>query len=157
MPKLSAGLLLFRRVDDEVEVLVAHPGGPIWARRDTGSWSLPKGAANDGEPLLDAAYREFEEETGHPAPRGELIDLGDVRMRSGKVVHGWAVEGNLDPLAIRSMTVEVEWPPHSGRRVVVPEIDRVAWVRPGEARRRLNPAQATFVDRLLQVLARVQP
>jgi predicted NUDIX family NTP pyrophosphohydrolase len=155
MPKLSAGLLLYRRVDDGVEVLVAHPGGPIWARRDTGAWSLPKGAANDGEPLIEAAYREFEEEIGQQAPRTEAIDLGEVRMRSGKVVHGWAVEGDLDPATIRSMRVDVEWPPKSGRLVTVPEIDRVVWARPGEARRRLNPAQATFVDRLLQALARV--
>jgi predicted NUDIX family NTP pyrophosphohydrolase len=154
MPKLSAGLLLFRRVDDNLEVLVAHPGGPIWARRDTGAWSIPKGAPNDGEPLIEAAYREFEEETGRPAPRGDAIDLGEVRMRSGKVVHGWGVEGDLDPARIRSMLVEVEWPPRTGRLVTVPEIDRVAWVRPGEARRRLNPAQASFVDRLLQVLAK---
>ena len=155
MPKLSAGLLLFRRVDDGVEVLVAHPGGPIWARRDSGAWSLPKGALDDGESALEAAYREFLEETGHPAPAGPAVDLGEVRMRSGKVVRGFGVEGDLDPTAIRSMLVEVEWPPKTGIVVTVPEIDRVAWVRPGEARRRLNPAQATFVDRLLQVLARV--
>ncbi|HEY3336402.1 MAG TPA: NUDIX domain-containing protein [Candidatus Limnocylindrales bacterium] len=154
MPKLSAGLLLYRRVDENVEVLIAHPGGPIWARRDTGAWSIPKGAANDGEHLMEAAYREFEEETGHPAPRGEAIDLGEVRMRSGKVVRGWALEGDLDPARIRSMQVEVEWPPRTGRIVTVPEIDRVAWVRPSEARRRLNPAQAMFVDRLLQALAK---
>ena len=155
MPKLSAGLLLFRRVDDGVEVLVAHPGGPIWARRDSGAWSLPKGAIDDGESALEAAYREFLEETGHEAPTGPAIDLGEVRMRSGKVVRGFGVEGDLDPSAITSMLVEVEWPPKTGRVVTVPEIDRVAWVRPGEARRRLNPAQATFVDRLLQALARV--
>jgi predicted NUDIX family NTP pyrophosphohydrolase len=154
MPKLSAGLLLFRRVGDGIEVLVAHPGGPVWARRDTGAWSLPKGAVNDGEDLLAAAYREFEEETGHRAPDG-AIDLGEVRMRSGKVVSGWGVEGDLDPAAITSLRVDVEWPPKSGRLVNVPEIDRVAWVGPGEARRRLNPAQAAFVDRLLQALARM--
>ena len=153
MPKLSAGLLLYRRVDESIEVLVAHPGGPIWARRDTGAWSIPKGAANDGESLIDAAYREFEEETGHPPPPGEAIDLGEVRMRSGKVVHGWGLEGDMDPSRIRSMKVEVEWPPRTGRIVTVPEIDRVAWVRPAEARRRLNPAQASFVDRLLQAIA----
>ncbi|HEU0244815.1 MAG TPA: NUDIX domain-containing protein [Candidatus Limnocylindrales bacterium] len=155
MPKLSAGLLLYRRVDDVIEVLVAHPGGPIWARRDTGAWSIPKGAVNDGEALIEAAYREFEEETGHAAPRGEAFDLGEVRMRSGKVVHGWGIEGDLDPTALRGMQVEVEWPPKTGRLVTVPEIDRVAWVRPSEARRRLNPAQAMFVDRLLQALAKV--
>lgn len=154
MPKLSAGLLLFRRVEDGVEVLIAHPGGPIWARRDTGAWTLPKGAIDDGESPLEAARREFAEETGHPAPDGEAIDLGEVRMRSGKVVHGWALEGDLNPRTLRSMLVDVEWPPRTGRVVTVPEIDRVAWVRPGEARRRLNPAQASFVDRLLTALAR---
>jgi predicted NUDIX family NTP pyrophosphohydrolase len=154
MPKLSAGLLLFRHVEDGVEVLIAHPGGPVWARRDTGAWTLPKGAVDEGESLLDAARREFAEETGHPAPAGEAIDLGEVRMRSGKVVHGWAIEGDLNPRALRSMLVDVEWPPRTGRVVTVPEIDRVAWVRPSEARRRLNPAQAGFVDRLLTALAR---
>ena len=155
MPKLSAGLLLYRRVEDDIEVLVAHPGGPIWARRDTGAWSIPKGAANDGEALIDAAYREFEEETGQAAPADGAIDLGEVRMRSGKVVHGWGVLGDFDPSRLRSMHVEVEWPPKSGRLLSVPELDRVAWVRPSEARRRLNPAQAAFVDRLLQALAKV--
>jgi predicted NUDIX family NTP pyrophosphohydrolase len=154
MPKLSAGLLLYRRAGDRLEVLIAHPGGPMWSRRDAGAWSIPKGAPNDDvEDLLAAARREFEEETGHAAPPGPPIDLGEVRMRSGKVVHGWAIEGELDPAAIRSMVVEVEWPPRSGRRIGVPEIDRVAWVDPPEARERLNPAQAAFVDRLLEALA----
>jgi predicted NUDIX family NTP pyrophosphohydrolase len=153
MPKLSAGLLLYRRSGDDIQVLVAHPGGPIWSRRDAGAWSLPKGAANEREELLDAARREFEEETGHAAPDARPIDLGEVRMRSGKVVHAWAVEGDLEPARIQSMTVEVEWPPKSGRRITVPEIDRVLWADPAEARRRLNPAQSAFVDRLLQALA----
>jgi predicted NUDIX family NTP pyrophosphohydrolase len=154
MAKLSAGLLLYRHSDDALEVLIAHPGGPVWARRDTGAWSLPKGAANDGEPLLDAARREFLEETGQAAPDGPSIDLGDVRMRSGKTVHAWAVEGDLDPAALRSMMAEVEWPPRSGRVTRVPEIDRVMWASPADARLRLNPAQAEFVDRLLRALAR---
>jgi predicted NUDIX family NTP pyrophosphohydrolase len=154
MAKLSAGLLLYRHSDDALEVLIAHPGGPVWARRDTGAWSLPKGAANDGEPLLDAARREFLEETGQAAPDGPSIDLGDVRMRSGKTVRAWAVEGDLDPAALRSMQVEVEWPPRSGRVRRVPEIDRVMWASPADARLRLNPAQAEFVDRLLRALAR---
>ena len=155
MPKLSSGLLLYRLVGNDVEVLIAHPGGPIWSRRDMGAWSLPKGALLDGtEDLLAAARREFEEETGHRPPDGEAIDLGEVRMRSGKVVHGWAIEGNLDPGRLRSMRVEVEWPPKSGRTIDVPEIDRLLWARPPEARRRLNPAQAAFVDRLLAALAR---
>jgi predicted NUDIX family NTP pyrophosphohydrolase len=155
MPKLSAGVLLYRRAGDAVEVLVAHPGGPIWARRDTGAWSLPKGAPLDSEvDLLETARREFREETGHEAPSGPTIDLGEVRMRSGKVVHAWAIEGDLDPRRLQSMEAEIEWPPRSGQILNVPEIDRVAWVAPGEARRRLNPAQAIFVDRLLQALAR---
>ncbi len=156
MPKLSAGLLLYRRRGDGVEVLVAHPGGPLWARRDSGAWSLPKGAPMDHEAdLLDAARREFHEETGHVAPDGPAIDLGEVRMRSGKVVHAWGIEGDLDPARLESMEAEIEWPPRSGKRLLVPEIDRVAWVGPSEARRRLNPAQAAFVDRLLQALARI--
>jgi predicted NUDIX family NTP pyrophosphohydrolase len=155
MPKLSAGLLLFRRTADGIEVLVAHPGGPMWARRDTGAWSLPKGAQEDHETdLYDSARREFHEETGHIAPDGPAIDLGEVRMRSGKVVHAWGIEGDLDPAALTSMEMDLEWPPHSGRTVRVPEIDRVAWLRPADARRKLNPAQAGFVDRLLQALAR---
>jgi len=155
MSKLSAGLLLFRRADDGIEVLIAHPGGPIWSRRDVGAWSLPKGATMDHETdLLETARREFHEETGHEAPDREVMDLGEVRMRSGKVVRGYAVEGDLDPATLRSMQIEVEWPPHSGRLIPVPEIDRVLWARPAEARRRLNPAQAAFVDRLLQALAR---
>ena len=155
MSKLSAGLLLFRWADDGVEVLIAHPGGPVWSRRDAGAWSLPKGAPLDHEAdLLDAARREFHEETGHRPPDGEVLDLGEVRMRSGKVVRGFAVQGDLDPASLRSMEVEIEWPPRSGRVIHVPEIDRVLWAGPAEARRRLNPAQASFVDRLLTELAR---
>jgi predicted NUDIX family NTP pyrophosphohydrolase len=155
MSKLSAGLLLFRRADDGIEVLIAHPGGPIWSRRDAGAWSLPKGATMDHETtLLETARREFHEETGHPAPDSEVFDLGEVRMRSGKVVHGYALEGDLDPRTLRSMQIEIEWPPRSGRVLRVPEIDRVLWAGPAEARRRLNTAQASFVDRLLSALDR---
>jgi len=155
MAKRSAGLLLYRRAGDAVEVLIAHPGGPIWARRDTAAWSIPKGAPLDSETdLLDAARREFEEETGHRPPDGPSIDLGEVRMRSGKTVRAWAMEGDLDPSRLHSLEVEIEWPPRTGQILVVPEIDRVLWARPPEARRRLNPAQAEFVDRLLAALAR---
>jgi predicted NUDIX family NTP pyrophosphohydrolase len=156
MGKRSAGLLLYRRSGDTVEVLIAHPGGPIWAHRDTAAWSIPKGAPLDSEDdLLVAARREFEEETGQRPPDGQApIDLGEVRMRSGKTVHAWAYEGDLDPGSLQSLDVEIEWPPKTGLTVVVPEIDRVVWARPAEARRRLNPAQAAFVDRLLAALVK---
>lgn len=154
MAKLSSGLLLYRFIGDEIQVLIAHPGGPIWSRRDLGAWSLPKGAIDAGEDALAAARREFEEETGHRPPDGVAIELGSVRMRSGKVVHGFAMEGDLDPSQLRSMRVDVEWPPKTGRLINVPEIDRVLWAGPAEARRRLNPAQAGFVDRLLEALGR---
>ncbi len=152
MAKLSAGLLLYRRSADGIQVLVAHPGGPVWAQRDAGAWSLPKGAPLPDEELLAAARREFEEETGQRPPDGEALDLGEVRMRSGKVVRAFAIEGDLDPGRQLSMQSEVEWPPRSGRMISVPEIDRVLWADPAEARRRLNPAQAMFVDRLCDVL-----
>lgn len=150
----SAGLLLYRAADgDGIEVLIAHPGGPFWAAREAGAWSIPKGEIEDGEDPLAVARREFEEETGHPAPPGAHWPLGDVRLRSGKTITGWAARGDLDPSMARSNEIEVEWPPRSGRRIAVPEIDRVAWVRPDDARRRLNPAQVAFVDRLLELLA----
>jgi predicted NUDIX family NTP pyrophosphohydrolase len=149
MPKLSAGLLLYRRSGDDIQVLVAHPGGPIWARRDAGAWSLPKGAANEREDLLAAARREFEEETGTALDAAApTIELGTIVQKGGKVVYAWAVEGDLDPAAAHSNEFEAEWPPRSGRRERFPEIDRVAWFDPDEARRRIKPTQAPFIDRL---------
>jgi predicted NUDIX family NTP pyrophosphohydrolase len=154
MPKVAAGLLLYRRSPAGLEVLVAHPGGPMWARRDAGAWTIPKGLVDDGEDdLRDVARREFREETGHEPPDGPMTDLGEIRLRSGKVVHAWAVEGDLDPAAARSNMVEVAWPPRSGRVVRVPEVDRVAWLDPDAARTALNPAQAAFVERLEAALA----
>ena len=158
MAKVSAGILLYRRVDGgSVEVLLAHPGGPLWAAKDVGAWSIPKGEADDGESeaddLLAVARREFEEETGHPAPGGRPAELGEVRLKSGKVIHGWALEGDLDPATATSTTFELEWPPRSGKRRIYPEVDRVAWSTPEEARERLNPAQVAFVDRLVASLA----
>jgi predicted NUDIX family NTP pyrophosphohydrolase len=153
MPRIAAGLLLYRRGPDGLEVLAAHPGGPAWEGRDTGAWTLPKGLVDPGETeLLDVARREFLEETGHVPPNGRPIDLGRVELRSGKVVHAWALEGDLDPKTARSNEFDLEWPRRSGRFVRVPEIDRVAWFRPDEARRRLNPAQAAFVERLVAAL-----
>jgi predicted NUDIX family NTP pyrophosphohydrolase len=151
--KRSAGLLLYRRSDGgSLELLIAHPGGPFWKRRDEGAWTIPKGLIEDGEADLDVARREFREETGHEPPLDGTVSLGEVQLASGKTVLGWATQGDLDPEAATSNEIEVEWPPRTGRRVSVPEVDRVAWVRPAEARRLLNPAQAAFVDRLLAAL-----
>jgi predicted NUDIX family NTP pyrophosphohydrolase len=144
---VSAGLLLFRRVDGRLEVFLAHPGGPFWVRRDRGAWTIPKGGVEPGEDALDAARREFQEETGI-TPHGAFIPLGSVRQRAGKVVHGWAWEGDADESAITSNTTETEWPRGSGRRITYPEVDRCRWFAPEEARQRMNPAQAAFVDRL---------
>ncbi len=148
----SAGLLLFRRAGDGIEVLLAHPGGPLWAKRDEGAWSVPKGEIEAGEEPLAVARREFREETGQDPPAGDCVELGDVRQKSGKVVSAWACEGDLDPAAAVSNTFPLEWPPGSGNYVDVPEVDRVAWFGPDEARLRLNPAQVPFVDRLLEAI-----
>jgi predicted NUDIX family NTP pyrophosphohydrolase len=150
----SAGLLLYRRRDGVLEVLLAHPGGPLFVRRDVGSWTLPKGLIEPGEDAIDVARREFREETGAeppPDPTGYL-PLGRVRQASGKVVHAWAAEGDLDPATASSNTFEMEHPRGSGRWLVFPEVDRVAWFGADEARQRLNPAQAPLVDRLLAAL-----
>lgn len=152
----SAGILLYRRTTGApvgLEVLIAFPGGPIWARKpDAGSWSLPKGLVDAGESDWDAARREYAEEIGSPVPDGAPIDLGEVRLKSGKTVIGFAVEGDLDVRTVRSNTFELVWPPRSGRMQSFPEIDRAEWCVPDEARVRLNPAQAPFVDRLLDAL-----
>ena len=151
---VSAGILLYRRSNGRLQVLVAHPGGPFWAGRDAGAWTIPKGVAEAGEQLAAVAMREFAEETGFELPAIAVdparapIELGTVTLKSGKVVHGWAVEGDLDPALASSNEAEIEWPVRSGRRLLVPEVDRVAWFAPAEARRRLHPAQAVFVDRL---------
>jgi predicted NUDIX family NTP pyrophosphohydrolase len=153
MSAVSAGLLLYRRRGGDVEVLIAHPGGPFFARRDHGWWSIPKGLCDDGEELEDTARREFVEETGFDVPDGPLIALGDVRLRSGKRVHAWAVEGDADPASLASNTFVMTWPPGVGTPRAFEEIDRVVWADPDEARRALNPEQGELVDRLLKVLA----
>lgn len=160
IPRQSAGILLFRRPlsaagsADPFEVLLAHPGGPFFARRDEGHWTLPKGEP-DGpeEDLLAVARREFAEEVGHPAPAGQgdgtaPIALGSIVQKGGKVVHAWAIEGDLDPATAVSNEFEMEWPPRSGTRRSFPEIDRVGWFGPDEARLRLKPTQVPFIDRL---------
>jgi predicted NUDIX family NTP pyrophosphohydrolase len=147
MPATSAGLLLHRSTARGLEVLLVHPGGPFWARKDLGAWSIPKGEVGEGEDLLAVARREFQEETGFAAG-GPAIPLGHVRQAGGKVVHAWAVRGDLDPAALRSNTFEIEWPRGSGRMRTFPEVDRAAWFDLAEARRRIVPAQAAFLDAL---------
>jgi predicted NUDIX family NTP pyrophosphohydrolase len=151
VPRRSAGILLHRRGGDGLEVLLVHPGGPFWASKDAGAWSIPKGEHDDGEDAQACALREFAEETGSAPGPGELIALGTVRQKSGKIVRAWALEGDLDPEAIRSNTFVTEWPPRSGRRVEFPEVDRAAWFSLTEARTRINPAQAAFLDRLREL------
>ncbi|MCU0484054.1 MAG: NUDIX domain-containing protein [Chloroflexi bacterium] len=148
----SAGILLWRRRPGGLEVLLGHPGGPFWATRDAGHWTIPKGEAAPGEDLLAVARREFQEETGHVPPDAPALHLGEIVQKSGKRVVGWAVEGDLDPAAASSNTFEMEWPPGSGRPVAFPEIDRVAWFGPAEARVRLKAAQLPFLDRLDEAL-----
>jgi predicted NUDIX family NTP pyrophosphohydrolase len=146
--KRSAGILLHRAVGDGREVLLVHPGGPFWAKKDHGAWSIPKGEHEVGEDPQACALREFEEETGTKPHAGELVDLGTVRQKSGKVVQAWALEGDLDASAIRSNTFSLQWPPRSGRMQEFPEVDRAEWFGLVEARQRINPAQAAFLDRL---------
>lgn len=153
MAKRSAGLLLFRHGPDGPAVLLVHPGGPFWAKRDEGSWSIPKGEYLDGEDPLAVAMREFTEETGAAPPTGELLRLGDVRQAGGKIVTAFAAEGDLDPDAIRSNTVEIEWPPRSGTRRFFPEIDRAGWFSFADAQRKIMPAQRPFLVRLASALA----
>ena len=164
----SAGIVLFRRLtspagqsedgSDGFEVLLGHPGGPFFARRDEGHWTMPKGEPDEpDDDLLRVARREFEEETGHAAPapgtRTGPISLGTIVQKGGKVVHAWAIEGDLDPATAASNTFVMEWPPHSGQQQQFFEIDRVSWFGPDEARRRLKPTQIPFVDRLEAILA----
>jgi predicted NUDIX family NTP pyrophosphohydrolase len=152
--KRSAGILLHRSRNGRLEVLLVHPGGPFWAGKDLGAWSIPKGEVDEGEDPQACALREFAEETGTQAPAGALDELGAVRLKSGKLVEAFALAGDLDPAAIQSNTFELEWPPRSGRMQQFPEIDRAAWFAPEAARARLNPAQAELIDRLEALLAR---
>jgi predicted NUDIX family NTP pyrophosphohydrolase len=153
MAKRSAGILLYRVRQGAVEVLLVHPGGPFWATRDLGAWTIPKGEYEQGEDPLDAALREFREETGHEPPSTDgLLELGTIRQRGGKAVTAWAAAGDLDP-AIDSGTFELEWPPRSGNRRAFPEVDRAGWFDPDTARQKLLAAQAELVDRLLARLA----
>jgi predicted NUDIX family NTP pyrophosphohydrolase len=147
----SAGLLLFRQMENDVQILLGHPGGPFWHRKDQGAWTIPKGLIAPGEFPRSTAKREFAEETGH-RPAGDSIALGSAKQPGGKVVHVWAIQGDWDPADLQSNTFEMEWPPRSGRRQSFPEIDRAAWFSVTEARVKILKGQAVFIDRLLAAL-----
>lgn len=150
--KTSAGILLYRRSDDGLEVFLVHPGGPYWAKKDEGAWSVPKGLFEDGEDPLDAAKREFCEETGF-AVTGNFMELTPLKQPSGKVVYAWAVEGNIDATAIKSNMFSMEWPPRSGRQQEFPEVDRGGWFTMAQAQEKLLPGQRGFADELQRKLA----
>lgn len=156
MPKLSAGLLMFRRRYSALEVLLVHPGGPFWKNKDDGGWSIPKGEYPQGDDALEAAQREFREETGFE-PGIDLIALGEIRQPSGKVVSAWAFEGDCDPAALQSNTFSIEWPPKSGQTREFPEVDRAGWFPIEAARTKILKGQVGFLDRLVSKLAPPQP
>lgn len=153
MAATSAAICLWRTADP-LELLIVHPGGPFWKHKDDGAWSLPKGEFDPAtEDALTAAMREFEEELGSPIAATTFVELGTTTLKSGKTIYAWACAGDLDPEAITSNTFEIEWPPRSGKRATFPEVDRALWCTAAEARRKLNPAQSVFVDRLVAQLA----
>jgi predicted NUDIX family NTP pyrophosphohydrolase len=147
MPKLSAGILLFRRRPAGIQVMLVHPGGPFWAKKDAGAWSIPKGLADEGEDLLAAAKREFLEETG-AAVNGQFLDLGAHKQPSGKTIVAWAHEGDFDPTSLKSNTFAIEWPPRSGRMAEFPEVDRAAWYSIDEALMKINKGQTPIIAAL---------
>ena len=150
MSKRSAGLIPYRRRNTWLEVFLVHPGGPLWAHKDFGAWSIPKGEYLDSEEPLEAAKREFTEETGF-VPEGSYLELGDLKQPSGKVVSAWAFEGDCDPERLKSNKFMMEWPPRSGRQIEVPEVDQGRWFSIEDARERLLAGQRAFLDRLLEV------
>lgn len=150
---ISAGLLVYRWREGALQVFIVHPGGPFFAKKDLGAWSLPKGLLDEGEDPTACALREFQEEVGQPPPAGPFIALGEVRLKSGKRVVAFAAEGDVDADALKSNTFTLVWPPRSGREQSFPEVDRGGWFAPEEAKAKLNPAQAPLVDRLLERLA----
>ncbi len=151
MPKRSAGLLMYRRLASELEVFLVHPGGPIWAKKDKGAWTIPKGEYEPDENPLAAARREFEEETGFQA-LGEFLDLGSIKQKSSKIVTAWAFEGDCDPALLISNTCEIEWPPRSGRRLEIPEVDRGRWFSISEANEYLREEQRELLRRLSEIV-----
>jgi predicted NUDIX family NTP pyrophosphohydrolase len=155
MPKISAGLLMYRVRDGELEFLLAHPGGPFWKNRDAGAWTIPKGEIQPGEDPLAAAQREFEEEIGLK-PKGEFIELNPITQKGGKVVHAWAFEGDCDTASIRSNTFQMEWPAGSGKFQTCPEVDQARFFAMAEARRKINPAQIAFLEELKQLRSKAK-
>jgi predicted NUDIX family NTP pyrophosphohydrolase len=153
MPERSAGILLYRVGDRSLEVLLVHPGGPFFARKDDGAWGIPKGLYEDDEEPLAAARREFAEELGSPCPDGPALELGEIRQKNGKRVTAWALQGDLDAETITSNTFTIEWPPRSGRRQEFPEIDRAGWFTLDAARVKILAAQAPLLDRLAEAVA----
>jgi len=149
--KKSAGILLFRKLEPDCELFLVHPGGPFWKNKDEGAWSIPKGEFTEEEDALAAAKREFKEETGVNC-NGKFIELASIKLKSGKIVYAWALEKDIDPDKIKSNLFEMEWPPRSGKLQSFPEIDRAAWFTPATAKQKINPAQATFIDELLEKL-----
>jgi predicted NUDIX family NTP pyrophosphohydrolase len=147
MPRLSAGLLMYRIKDGTIEVLLAHPDGPYYAKKDDGAWTIPKGEPDPDEDLLLTARREFAEETGI-VPQGTFIPLAPIKQKGGKIVHAWAFEGDCDPAAVKSNTFRMEWPPHSGRQAEFPEIDRVEWFDLTAARTKIKAGQEALIDEL---------
>jgi len=152
MPKRSAGILLFRDSSGGLEVLLIHPGGPFWMKKDAGAWSIPKGLIDEGEDPLAAARREFEEETGGRAD-GEAVPLEPLRQPGGKIVQAWAVRGDYDPAALKSSTFSMEWPPKSGHRQEFPEVDRAGWFDLAAAREKILAGQRGFLDQLERLVA----
>lgn len=148
--KKSAGILLYRVKNGIPEVMLVHPGGPFWKNKDAGAWSIPKGEFSAEEDPLEAALRELREETGIPVKKGKCIPLGPVKQKSGKLVLAWAMKGDLDATVIKSNTFELEWPPKSGKKQMVPEVDKAEWFTLPEARKKINPAQAALLDELAE-------
>lgn len=149
--QVSAGLLMFRKTGHNLELFLVHPGGPFWAKKDAGAWSIPKGLVDQNEDKVAAAQREFTEETSLVAS-GPFIELGMVRLKSGKLVHAWAFQGDCDPSEIRSNTFKIEWPPRSKQMKEFPEIDQARFFSVTEARQRVNQSQVPFIDRLVQIV-----
>ncbi len=151
MPKMSAGLLMYRLREDGPEVFLVHPGGPFWSKKNAGAWSIPKGEYTADEEALTAARREFTEETSFPA-EGDFRELGVVKQASGKTIHAWAFEGDCEASRLVSNTCEIEWPPRSGRRLEIPEVDEGRWFPIAAAREHIQSSQAAFLDRLGELL-----